>query len=190
MSNESPDLLLLIVDSETKASRLIKALAPEGYQFEVIHTLEDILLHYSGKQPALAILWFSYSSPDALDNLAALIRSLRNLGEQMELPVLLIVDQEGTRFIEPGFKLGVADILSRPIHPLVLRHRVKLILQARRTEQAEERFRTVADFTYDWEYWKGTDGRLPPCSNGSGWLAGLLLAASPALAATVAAWYL
>jgi PAS domain S-box-containing protein len=173
MSNESPDLLLLIVDSETKASRLIKALDPEGYQFEVIHTLEDTLLHYSGKQPALAILWFSYSSPDALDNLAALIRSLRNLGEQMELPVLLIVDQEGTQFIEPGFKLGVADILSRPIHPLVLRHRVKLILQARRTEQAEERFRTVADFTYDWEYWKGTDGRLlynsPACQRITGY---------------------
>jgi PAS domain S-box-containing protein len=175
MSNESVDSLLLIVDSETKASRLIKALEPDGYQFEVIRSLEDTLIQYSGRQPALAILWFSYSSPDALKNLETLIRHIRSMGEDQDLPVLLIVDQDGTQFIEPGFKLGVADILSRPIHPLVLRHRVKLILQAKRTEQAEERFRTVADFTYDWEYWQGTDGRLiynsPACQRITGYSA-------------------
>ena len=172
MANEA-DVLLLIVDNEIKASRLIKALEPEGYQFEVIHTLADALFQYSGKRPALAILWFSYSSPNALDKLEALVHHIRSLGEAMDLPVLLIVDQEGTQFIEPGFKLGVADILSRPIHPLVLRHRVQLLLQAKRTEQAEERFRTVADFTYDWEYWQGVDGHLiynsPACKRITGY---------------------
>jgi len=32
------------------------------------------------------------------------------------------------------------------------------MLQAVR--EGEEKFRTVADFTYDWEYWRGPDGRL------------------------------
>ena len=27
----------------------------------------------------------------------------------------------------------------------------------------EERFRTVADYTYDWEYWRGLDGEIPLC---------------------------
>ena len=170
---DQPDSLLLIVDSEIKASRLIKALKPEGYGLEVIYYREDVLLQYSGPKPALAILWFSYFSPDALPNLENLIHQIRSLGQEMDLPVLLIVDQDGTQFIEPGFKLGVADILSRPIHPLVLRHRVRLILQARQTERAEERFRTVADFTYDWEYWKGTDGALiynsPACQRITGY---------------------
>ncbi len=160
MPNEPVDSLLLIVDSETKAARLIKALEPEKYKFEVIYDLEKTSFHYSGQTPALAILWFSYSSPDALDNLKALVQQIHQLGGQTELPVLLIVDQDGTQFIEPGFKLGVVDILSRPIHPLVLRQRVRLLLQAKRTELAEERFRTVADFTYDWEYWKGVNGQL------------------------------
>jgi PAS domain S-box len=173
MSNESVDSLLLIVDSESKASRLIKALEPDGYQFEVVLSRENGLFQYSGRPPSLAILWFSYSSPDALENLTTLILHIRNLGGESELPVLLIVDQDGTQFIEPGFKLGVADILSRPIHPLVLRHRAKLILQAKRTEQAEERFRTMSDFTYDWEYWQATDGHLiynsPSCQRITGY---------------------
>jgi PAS domain S-box-containing protein len=38
--------------------------------------------------------------------------------------------------------------------------------------QGEERFQTVADFTYDWEYWLGNDGRLiynsPSCERITG----------------------
>lgn len=39
--------------------------------------------------------------------------------------------------------------------------------------EAEFRYRTVADFTYDWEYWRGADGRLlyvsPSCERISGY---------------------
>ncbi len=55
----------------------------------------------------------------------------------------------------------------------ILRHTVK-----RRTEQLQEsreHYRTVADFTYDWEYWLGPDGRLlyvsPSCERISGYSA-------------------
>ena len=90
--------------------------------------------------------------------------------------------------VEPAFRLNVTDILTRPIHPLVLRQRVRLLLQARQTELAvtryqtsekalreeEERFRTVADFTYDWEYWSNPDGLLiynsPSCERITGYV--------------------
>jgi PAS domain S-box-containing protein len=39
--------------------------------------------------------------------------------------------------------------------------------------QSEERFRTVADYTYDWEYWRGLDGRFryvsPSCQRITGY---------------------
>ena len=39
--------------------------------------------------------------------------------------------------------------------------------------QSEQKFRTLADFTYDWEYWVGTDGRIiyisPSCERISGY---------------------
>ena len=49
--------------------------------------------------------------------------------------------------------------------------------ESKRTEDAlresEEKFRTVADFTYDWEYWIDTDGRLiynsPSCERITGY---------------------
>ena len=54
--------------------------------------------------------------------------------------------------------------------------------------QSEERFRTVADFTYDWEYWQGNDGHLvyisPSCERISGYTRGEFLAA-PRLLKTI-----
>jgi PAS domain S-box-containing protein len=40
-------------------------------------------------------------------------------------------------------------------------------------QESEERFRTVADYTYDWEYWRGLDGRFryvsPSCQRITGY---------------------
>jgi len=154
MPANNEESLLLVVDSESKASRLIRALEPEGYPIETLFVVNNAIDSSPSKVPALVLLWVYLSTPDTLNSLGTLVQQLRDLGGEEEVPLLLIVDQDGSQFIEPGFKLGVTDILSRPIHPLVLRHRINLILQARRTEMAEERFKTVADFTYDWEYWE------------------------------------
>ncbi len=127
----------------------------------------------AGNPPDLAILWFPFSSTEAMPALETMVEQLQRLGNPDPLPVLLIIDQYGSHWVEPGFRLGITDILTRPIHPLVLRQRVRLILQARQTEQAEERFRTIADFTYDWEYWRDNQGALiynsPGCERITGW---------------------
>ncbi|MBI5519549.1 MAG: PAS domain S-box protein [Desulfovibrio sp.] len=48
--------------------------------------------------------------------------------------------------------------------------------------KSELMFRTVADFTYDWEYWRGTDGRMvwvsPSCERISGYSAAEFMADS------------
>lgn len=48
--------------------------------------------------------------------------------------------------------------------------------------QSELKFRTVADFTYDWEYWRGTDGKMiwvsPSCKRISGYSAAEFMADS------------
>jgi PAS domain S-box-containing protein len=126
--------------------------------------------------PDLAILWFPFSSPEALPALENMVVQLCHIRPAFPIPVLLIIDQYGAHWVEPGFRLGISDILTRPIHPLILRQRVHLLLQARQMEQAEERFRTIADFTYDWEYWRDNRGLLiynsPACERITGWEAG------------------
>ena len=58
-------------------------------------------------------------------------------------------------------------------------HNARLFEEQKQAEEAlrksEERFRTVADFTYDWEYWIGPDGNYlyvsPSCERITGYTA-------------------
>ena len=62
-----------------------------------------------------------------------------------------------------GLLLGSAVYGVLWIGPLRALRRMELSLEAKHKElQANElRYRTVANFTYDWEYWLSTDGSLP-----------------------------
>ncbi len=129
--------ILVVTEGPTKAARLTPVLTAEGYRVEEVHTIA-VPLPPLGSSPDLGIIWFPYASPDALPELETIIRAIRALGNAEPLPVLLIIDQDGTRWVEPSFRLGITDILTRPIHPLVLRQRVRLLLKARQTEKLIE----------------------------------------------------
>jgi DNA-binding response OmpR family regulator len=129
--------ILIVVDEASKAARLKPILAAEGYQMEVVLSLRHPLPALKF-EPDLGIIWFPYSSPEALPELENIILEIQALGQSSPLPTLLILDQYGTHWVEPSFKLGITDILTRPIHPLVMRQRVHLLLQARHTERLIE----------------------------------------------------
>jgi len=132
----SKPLLLLLTDNEIKAERLMLALSTDDYVFQRVDTLSTTIQIEGDLEPELAILWFPYSSPETLPELETLVKAAQALSLVNPLPVLLIIDQYGALWVEPAFRLGVADILTRPIHPLILRQRVRLLIQARHTEQA------------------------------------------------------
>lgn len=132
--------ILVVADEPAKAARLTPVLAAEGYQIETVLSLSLPLPRLNVK-PDLGIIWFPYASPDALPELENIIHAIQALGQADPLPVLLIIDQDGTRWVEPSFRLGITDILTRPIHPLVLRQRVRLLLKARQTEELIEQLK-------------------------------------------------
>ena len=55
----------------------------------------------------------------------------------------------------------------------ILLLRVQTLPFVRRLEESEERFRTMADYTYDWEYWRGPNCRIvymsPSCERVTGY---------------------
>lgn len=127
--------ILVVADGPAKIARLTPVLAAEGYKIEVVQTF-TLPLPSLVREPELGIIWFPYASPAALPELENMVRDIQALDRTDPLPVLLIIDQDGARWVEPSFNLGITDILTRPIHPLVLRQRVRLLLKARQTEKA------------------------------------------------------
>ncbi len=63
---------------------------------------------------------------------------------------------------------------------LILLLGVRLLLSNRRLRESELRFRTVADYTYDWEYWLGPDNDIyfmsPSCERITGYAADAFMA--------------
>jgi len=125
--------ILVVVGNQNHAERLTPVLKSDGYKLETVLSL-SLPLPSLGATPDLAIVWFPYASPDALPQLEKIIRTIQGIGEEPPLPVLLIVDEDGARWVEPSFRLNVTDVLMRPIHPLMLLQRVRLLLRARQTE--------------------------------------------------------
>lgn len=77
-------------------------------------------------------------------------------------------------------KLGAFFAVYRAVVDLGVRRPAQVLMhdmhQSREAlRDSEQRFRTVADFTYDWEYWRGPDGRLlyvsPSCHRMTGYRA-------------------
>ncbi|MBM3132621.1 MAG: PAS domain S-box protein, partial [Chloroflexi bacterium] len=97
---------------------------------------------------------------DANDDISSVLEKI-GLGEVVERYETTRLRKDGTRVPvsltvspirdEEGTIVG-ASAIARDITPR------KQAEEARR--HSEERFRTVADFTYDWEYWVGADGKF------------------------------
>ncbi|MFA5350885.1 MAG: PAS domain S-box protein [Candidatus Omnitrophota bacterium] len=102
--------------------------------------------------------------------------------------------EETIRTLKPSYKitafhdkdkniLGYLDLYSFPMFDEKTKKLIGVIEYARditkrkNAEEAlqisEERFRTIADFTYDWEYWQGTDNKMiyvsPSCERVTGY---------------------
>jgi len=134
ITGEDCPTILVVAHDKSKAKRLMPALSSEGYRIETVLSL-TAPLPTMDFEPDLGIIWFPYASTEALPELQNIIRAIQGLSTSEPLPVLLIVDQDSAHWVEPSFQLGITDILMRPIHPLILRQRVRLLLKARQTEK-------------------------------------------------------
>lgn len=77
--------------------------------------------------------------------------------------------------LENGIQLGLYTVVGCVVtwlSALLQASRERVEAARHELEASEERFRTIADFTYDWEYWVGPDGRAiyvsPSCERITG----------------------
>ena len=130
-----------------------------------------------------------------------ILRQVRADEQLSYIPVIILTDDDDQQTKAKALKLGATDFLAKPVNVADLEPRVQhaLTLKTRhdhleeltqanqqlqrelpkreRAEEAlrqsEEKFRTLADSAYDWEYWIGPDGQLiyvsPSCRRITGY---------------------
>ncbi|MDM5176876.1 EAL domain-containing protein [Massilia sp. DJPM01] len=113
---------------------------------------------------------------------------LKSLPEHSRIPIIFVTVADSRQDKLKGFELGAADYITKPFDIEEVRARVRMHLElgrlrrqlerlvAQRTamlQKSEEKYRILADYSPNWEYWLGPDGSYqyvsPACSTVSGY---------------------
>lgn len=94
-----------------------------------------------------------------------------------DLPVIIITGYPSLNSAVKSLKHQAFDYVTKPLDMEYLFKRIAEAARLRRLNvslrESEERYRIVADFTYDWEYWIAPDGSLvyvsPSCERVTGY---------------------
>jgi PAS domain S-box-containing protein len=109
------------------------------------------------------------------------IQLLQQLRLQSGVPFILFTGKGREEIAVQAINNGVDFYLQKGGNPVgelsEISHKIKQAVHKRRTEQllreSEQKFRTFADFTYDWEYWESSDNRYiymsPSCQRVTGY---------------------
>ncbi len=92
------------------------------------------------------------------------IETATRLRGELEIPVIFITAFDSDEVLQRARGVEPLGYLVKPIERKDFRVLMNTALHRARMErklrESEERFRTVAEFTYDWELWSAPDGRL------------------------------
>jgi len=91
-------------------------------------------------------------------------------------PFLAMSSNDSVENLKAMQQLHAAAFLTKPFKPQQLLMQVERLIAEAALRESEERFRTVADHTYAWEYWLGPDRRMvwmsPSCERVTGYSVG------------------
>jgi len=105
-------------------------------------------------------------------------KNLKSNTKTQRIPIILVsAFQKDTDSRVRGLESGADVFLSKPFDSTELSAQVVAMLRIRSAEKAiiesNEKFRTVADFAHDWEYWIDNDGKIiyisPSCERITGY---------------------
>ena len=169
---------ILVVDDEEQNLRLLKAfLEALGHEAETAGSGFDALRKLKSGFD-LVLMDVVMPGIDGLE----VVRRIRDDPKICDIPIIMVTvlgDRE-TRLA--AVEVGANDFITKPIDKLELRVRVESLLKMKEAQdeikrhqteledavekrtaelmESERRFRIMADFSQDLEYWQGTDGQL------------------------------
>jgi two-component system, sensor histidine kinase len=118
---------ILIADDDEMA-RILMREALEQQGFVVIEAVDgqDALLRFAETRPAMLIADVMMPKMDGFE----LCRALRRRPDGAYVPVLMATGLDDVSSIERAYEVGATDFIAKPIHWLILGHRVRYMLRA------------------------------------------------------------
>ncbi|WP_199854762.1 response regulator [Streptomyces dioscori] len=132
-----PDAKILIVDDhEDTLYALESALAPLGYQLTRATSGDEALKEVLRGQVGLLLLDVHMPGVSGLD----VVRYMRGVEQTQLIPIILVTGFGGsTALTSAAFRLGVADLVMKPIDPWTLRTKVRYLYDSHQRYRSMER---------------------------------------------------
>ena len=138
--------LILIADDDRFTRMLLRQIMEEeGYQVQEVGDGEQCLSAYNRLQPDMVLL---DAMMPVMDGFTCCNRLQTQAGSD-RIPVLMITGLNDQASVDWAFEAGATDFVTKPIHPPVLRRRVRRLLEASWAEKAllesEKKYRSVVE---------------------------------------------
>ncbi|HWR40712.1 MAG TPA: diguanylate cyclase [Patescibacteria group bacterium] len=126
---------ILIVDDSPLIRRVLRdALAPDEYTVTEAVDGEVALGAFQKERPDLVLLDITMPKIDGI----AVCRQMKLLTIEHPVPVLMITGRDDEKSVERAFTVGADEYITKPIHPIVLRHRVRRLLETEKQRRLLE----------------------------------------------------
>jgi PAS domain S-box-containing protein len=174
--NQDIDAHILIIDNDPLVYYLVKEiLEPEGYATK--HYAEGKLALENIHDTKVDLILLDIMMP-VMDGFEVCAR-LKEDPASRDIPIIFLSAKDDEESYAKGFELGAIDYLTKPIRQLDLILKIRTYLKLSRNEkklkESELRYRMLADYNYDWEYWIGPEGKFlyvsPSCERITGYTA-------------------
>ena len=181
---DHPSSLLVVDDVPENIHELLEALK-DDYRIMVANSgAKAIELVQGANPPDLVLLDIVMPGMDGYE----VCRRIKGTVAGNRIPVIFVTVVDAAQQKVRGFAIGAADYITKPFDIDEVRARVRTHLElsrlrrfleqlvAQRTallNKSEEKYRILADYSPNWEYWMGPDGSYlyvsPACADESGY---------------------
>lgn len=144
IEQDSP--LVLIVDDDLTTRTLLRMLLKKDkYKIAEVENGEQCLEAYRQLKPDLVLM---DAMMPVMDGFTCCLK-LKKLPRGDRTPVLMITGLDDRESVDRAFEVGATDYVTKPIHPPLLRQRLRRILKAAKAEQglreSEAKYRSVVN---------------------------------------------